>query len=334
MVRSFFGRDFSPGEAEWSAGGFDAAAWAQLEEMGLSLLTTPEERGGSGASLAEAAVLLHALGRAGAQVPYGEHDLLAGWLANRAGLPDVQGPTSVVLVGEPVSAGATVSAGGASGVSRLLVVARGQGEAWTVQDLSGEAFEAVATGDEPGTALRSEVRITADAEARALDAADGRELRARGALVRALLIVGSLERSVAESVQHASVRTQFGRPLTRFQAVQALLAEAAAETAAATAAVEAAVVAWIEAGEFTVAVERAVAVAKSMSSHAVDPVTRNAHQVFGAIGTTREHALHRFTLPPLGWRHDFGGAAEWDEEFATGAVAAGAGALWASIAAA
>ncbi len=39
---------------------------------------------------------------------------------------------------------------------------------------------------------------------------------------------------------------------------------------------------------------------------------RNAHQVHGAIGTTREHVLHRVTIPILAWTNDFGSVAEWD----------------------
>jgi len=97
------------------------------------------------------------------------------------------------------------------------------------------------------------------------------------------------------------------------------------------AATEAAVVAWVEAGEATDAVERAVAVAKSCVSHAVEPVTRNAHQVLGAMGTTLEHGLHRSTLPLLRWRNDFGSARRWDLEIARGAVSPGEG-LWAQLA--
>ena len=38
-----------------------------------------------------------------------------------------------------------------------------------------------------------------------------------------------------------------------------------------------------------------VAVARSCAGHAASVVVRNAHQVHGAIGTTREHRLHEFT---------------------------------------
>ena len=39
-----------------------------------------------------------------------------------------------------------------------------------------------------------------------------------------------------------------------------------------------------------------------------------AHQVFGAIGFTQEHVLHRFTLRMLSWRDDFGNESYWAAE--------------------
>ncbi|MFT4233175.1 MAG: acyl-CoA dehydrogenase family protein [Leucobacter sp.] len=340
MVRSFFTREIDADARAAEAGGFDAEVWGQLEEMGLALLTTPESRGGSDATWAEAATLLHAVGRYGIAVPYAEHDLLASWLAERAGLPAIEGVTSLVLATAPVAAGDVVAVPGGAAVERVLVVSNPTGDAagaWAVQDLAADGFAAAGDGagsspDAPGSSL--DVRVTADTASTPLDDALGRELMVRGALARSLQIVGALERCVDEAVEHATVRIQFGRPLSRFQAVQALLAEAAAETAVAAAATEAAVNALLAAGEVTGEVERAVAVAKSVSAHAVDPVTRNAHQTLGAMGTTLEHRLHRFTLPPLRWRFDFGSARHWDRRLALAAVeaAAGEGGLWASLA--
>lgn len=326
LVRSFFTREIDADARAAEAGAFDHEVWSYLDEMGLTLLTTPESRGGSDASWAEAVTLLHALGRSGVAVPYGEHDLLASWLAEQAGLPAVAGPTSAAVVRARAAVGDVVEVPGSSGIERVLLVSR-SGDGWSMQDLAG-GFEVASADADPLPRLR----VTAPAESTALEERVGREFMLRGALVRSAQIVGALERCVAEAVEHASVRTQFGRPLTRFQAVQALLAEAAAETAVATAAVEAAVEAWLAVGEVSDEVERAVAIAKSCSSHAVDPVTRNAHQVLGAMGTTQEHHLHRVALPPLRWRSDFGSARHWDLLLARGAVADGADGLWAYLA--
>jgi acyl-CoA dehydrogenase len=71
-----------------------------------------------------------------------------------------------------------------------------------------------------------------------------------------------------------------------------------------------------------------VAVARSCAGHAASVVVRNAHQVHGAIGTTREHRLHEFTRAALAWRSEFGSVRYWDERVTDAAMHASAGALW------
>src|SRR5262245_30014317 len=70
---------------------FDEALWHNLEETGLSRLTSSGDAGP-----AEAAVVVSGLARHAAAAPVAETDLLAAWLANEAGLavPD-SGPLTV-----------------------------------------------------------------------------------------------------------------------------------------------------------------------------------------------------------------------------------------------
>jgi acyl-CoA dehydrogenase len=78
----------------------DRSAWRHLEEAGLTRLgSTPD----SGAGPAEVAVILRGLARHAVTVPLAETDLLAGWLAAKAGLevPDT-GPLTVAVDDEPV----------------------------------------------------------------------------------------------------------------------------------------------------------------------------------------------------------------------------------------
>src|SRR5699024_11319540 len=56
-----------------------------------------------------------------------------------------------------------------------------------------------------------------------------------------------------------------------------------------------------------------VAVAKSVVGRAASVVVRNTHQALGAIGTTEEHSLHRFTNAALTWRSEFGSIRSWEE---------------------
>ena len=57
-----------------------------------------------------------------------------------------------------------------------------------------------------------------------------------------------------------------------------------------------------------------------------------AHQVVGAIGFTKEHVLHRFTLRMLAWRDDFGNESHWAAELGRRVAARGADAFWPLVA--
>jgi alkylation response protein AidB-like acyl-CoA dehydrogenase len=152
--------------------------------------------------------------------------------------------------------------------------------------------------------------------------------RLRGALMRAVQITGAMDAAVDLTVRHAAERKQFGRPLAAFQAVQHLAADAAAEAALARAATDAALsqaAATQFAGDGLLF---SIAVARSVCGHSGSTVVRNAHQVHGAIGTTREHILHRVTMPILAWTNDFGTVVEWDALLEQAARDAGEAGLW------
>ena len=61
--------------------------WDQLRTLGLARLTGAEESGGSGAGWREAAELTAAAVRSGVRIGLPEHDLLACWLLEDAGIP-------------------------------------------------------------------------------------------------------------------------------------------------------------------------------------------------------------------------------------------------------
>ncbi len=98
-------------------------------------------------------------------------------------------------------------------------------------------------------------------------------------------LVGVAERALALAVQHTSSRRQFGTPIAAFQAVRHRLADAEVALAAARALVG---VAFADGGPL------AAAAAKAQAGRAHDLVSATAIQVCGAIGATREHALHRY----------------------------------------
>jgi len=145
-----------------------------------------------------------------------------------------------------------------------------------------------------------------------------------GAAVRLQQMAGALEKILEQSVQHALDRSQFGRPIAKFQAVQHNLATLAGEVAAASAAADAAAEACarleISLGE--------VAIAKVRGGEAAGTGAAIAHQVHGAMGFTYEHSLHHATRRLWSWREEFGNEAVWAQRLGRMVTAQGADELW------
>jgi acyl-CoA dehydrogenase len=157
------------------------------------------------------------------------------------------------------------------------------------------------------------------------------QLRLKSALARSIQVCAALDRILGLSIEHVTSRIQFGRPLSRFQAVQNQISDIAAEAALARGATEAALTAAVTNQWSAPNLDFLVAVARSCAGHAASVVVRNAHQVHGAIGTTREHRLHEFTRAALAWRSEFGSVQYWDDQVTGAALGAGADGLWSLI---
>jgi acyl-CoA dehydrogenase len=308
---------------------YDAALWKQLSDLGLARLTGGEESGGSGATWFEAAELLSTAAYHGVRVPLAEHDLLGCWLLESLGLPCGEARRTVCVLDEAGKASRVPWAAQADRV----VVAWQDGETFLVADAGVHELQIV-----PGTNLAGEPRdeLTADTAALASVAVPETAIKTlflRGALARSLQVCGALDRILELTVAHARDRAQFGRPLAKFQAVQHLVADIGAETALARAATDAALRAAVRNGWDDPQLEFHIAVARSCTGHAASVAVRNAHQVHGAIGTTREHRLHEFTAAALAWRSEFGSTHHWDGVLTDLALTAGRGDLWPLISA-
>lgn len=280
----------------------DEALWRTLTEVGLADLTGSEARGGSGASWPEAAALARALARHGCALGVAESDLVAGWLLEQAGAPAQQALRTARILDDATDI-EVVLARPARPVERVAVVRRDE-KGWYVSDVMAEDAHA-------GRADRAHYHLTGEA----VDTA-----RTRQALVTAIQISATLETITELTIDHARTREQFGRPIGKQQAVQRMVAIVAGETALARAATDAAVLAATDPEKPEPQVAAMVAVARSCCGHAVDPVVRQAHQVIGAIGTTREHRLHQFTNAALALRSENGATRDWDAtvlDFAT-----------------
>lgn len=305
----------------------DPELWRRLEELGLVRLTGAESSGGSGAGWPEAAELLTAAVRHRVRVPLAEHDLLACWLLEASGIPTDDAIRTVCLLDDR---GVATRVPWATAADRIVVVWPTGGE-YHAADADVTALEIT-----PGTNMIGEPRDTVSADVavmRGVPVAPAliAQLRLKSALARSIQVCAALDRILELSVEHVSSRVQFGRPLSKFQTVQNLISDIAAEAALARAATEAALTAAVTSDWSASNLDFLVAVARSCAGHAASVVVRNAHQVHGAIGTTREHRLHEFTRPALAWRAEFGSVRYWDEQVTDAAVRAGSAGLWSLI---
>ena len=305
----------------------DADLWGRLDDLGLVRLTGAEHSGGSGAGWYEAAELLAAAVRHGVRIPLAEHDLLACWLLDANGMPSDGAVRTVCLLDDH---GVAKGVPWAAGADRIVVVWQ-SGDEYRTADAEIAALEIT-----PGANMIGEPRDTVVADSpglqgRPMAATLVTQLRLRSALARSIQVCAALDRILQLSIEHATSRIQFGRPLSRFQAVQNLIADIAAEAALARAATEAALTAAVTSQWSASNLDFLVSVARSCAGHAASVVVRNAHQVHGAMGTTREHRLHEFTRAALSWRSEFGSVQYWNDQVTSAALRAGADGLWSLI---
>jgi acyl-CoA dehydrogenase len=319
------------------ATGWSERLWDALAESGFPFVSVPEEAGGSGGDVADACALLTVAGRFAAPVPLAETGLLAGWALAAAGLELPEGPLSVAvggpedtvrLTGRRLSARLSrVPWGGRS--TRVVAFAESGGRCVVVS--APTAAASVTPGRnlaaEPrDTLVWDDVELPEDAVAPAPDGVDPAALRLRGALARSAQIAGALARVTELSVRYTGERQQFGRPIARFQAVQAHLVTIAEETELAGLAAQVAALNARPDPSFD-----DVAAAKAAAGEAATVAARAAHQAHGAIGMTKEYELGQLTRRLWSWRDEFGGERYWSRELGRRLAADGADALWPSI---
>ena len=301
--------------------------WTQLADLGLTRLTGPESAGGSGAGWAEAAALLTAAVRYAVRIPIAEHDLLACWLLDTAGI-DVDDARRTVGILDETGTAYDVPWG--LQADKIVTVWK-VGNQYLVADVECSHFDIT-----PGTNSAGEPRDTVNIDTSALAGIPVSQnivhaLYLRSALVRTIQLCATLERITELAIEHCNTRLQFGRPLSKFQAVQHLVADIAAETSLARAATDAAVAAALHPGADLSKLQAVIAIARSCTGHASTVAVRNAHQVHGAIGTTREHPLHEYTNAALAWRSEYGSVRQWDEVLTTMVLSPGSPNPWSLI---
>ncbi len=312
-------------------GVWPAALWDALEESGLTVAWVPDDLGGAGAAMADGFAVLRAAGRFAVPAPLAE-TLMAGWMLARAGIATPVGPLTLA----PIHADGHIALdadGRLRGRARRVPFARNAGHIAVLAHRGNERMVAlVATPGLPisqDKSLAGEPRDTVSFDGAIPETAkptdlDEDTIQRFGAAVRLQQMAGALEKILDQSVQWALDRSQFGRPIAKFQAVQHNLATLAGEVAAAGAAADLAAEAC--AGEEIGIAD--VAIAKVRAGEAAGAGAAIAHQVHGAMGFTYEHSLHHATRRLWAWREEFGNEAVWAQRLGRMVAAAGADQLW------
>ena len=311
--------------------GWSRNLWEALTDTGLTTVGIDEAQGGSGGTAVDAAELVRLAAYSAAPVPLAEALLIGGPAIAAAGWPLADEPLAVAPQPQEIRAEKTSSAWTLSGQATAVAWAR----------IAEQILVLAASADGPilalvptsaveiveGQNLAAEPRDTVIMHAVRPESAilaagigiNAETWSARGAAVRALQMAGALEKTLELTVRHAKERHQFGRPIARFQAVGQLItllgeavaqARMAAEVAVASDNIEDLMIAKIIAGE----------AATAGSAH--------AHQIHGAMGTTRECALHWFTRRLWSWREEFGAETMWARRLGTGVSQEGPDHLW------
>jgi acyl-CoA dehydrogenase len=128
-----------------------------------------------------------------------------------------------------------------------------------------------------------------------------------GAVIMAAAIAGAGDRMLTMTIDHASQRVQFGKPIARQQAVQQQLAVMAEQV------VIARIAAQIGCAHGLVPPLETAAIAKQVTSAAAVQIAAIAHAVHGAIGISDAHDLSLYARHLHIWRTAHGSESYWAE---------------------
>jgi acyl-CoA dehydrogenase len=324
--------------------------WKGLADLGVVGLLAPEDHGGAGMGMVDAAVVLETQGRFVHPGPYVASAIGAISLVDLAGderdrdayLPQLACGATVGTVAlwepgfrrpwnEPETLavedgdawrldGAKVHVPDTVGADVIFVVARlphsGLGVFRVTPETQGVTLTATPTVD--GTRKEAAVELV-NAEAHRIGSGDATEAIAATVdrLTTAMVVdgVGAAERAMELAVEYAKERKQFDVPIGTFQAVQHLCADMLRSVELARAAAYYAC--WACDAADATERHRAATMAQAFAADSLYGVGANAIQVFGGIGFTWEHDIHLFYKRLLTLQHFAGGTVDQLEALAS-----------------
>jgi acyl-CoA dehydrogenase len=334
-----------------------AEVWNALAELGVVGLLVPEEYGGAGMGMVDAAVVLEEMGRAVHPGPYLASAIGAVSLVLDAGSPREHGfLLPAMATGSVVGTVALLEPDRRFEIDSPATTAARLGEGWVLTGTKAHVPDAVGSDvvlvtasitGEPGTAVfavqtasggvavepvktvdgtRKQAAITLDgAPGWRLGDGDASEAVARTvdrmAVASVIDGVGAAARALELAVEYAKERVAFDHPIGSFQAVQHLCADMLRAVELGRAAGYYAC--WAADDADPAEAHRAATLAKAFASEAFPQLGGSAIQVFGGIGFTWEHDIHLYYKRLLSLAYTLGSADDALEELAAVVLAAG-----------
>jgi len=284
-------------------GGFDAALWSGLAELGAFALRVPEGCGGLGLGLLDAAVLMEEVGRTLASGPVAETLVAARLLARLGGAATADRLERVIagraivslafrdLAEEPVqwvAGGAVAEAVIARDGGRIVLVGVAAGDRKTEANLASTPLAELRLGGMPHTLLA--------------DDAAGRQGFAEAIEEWKLLIAAALAGLSRQALQlaaaYARERMAFGQPIGSYQGIAHPLADLVCEVDGGK------YLNWmtirdIADGKADAGAE--VALALWWNADAANRAVSQALQTFGGYGLTTDYDIHLYNLRAKAW---------------------------------
>ncbi|GAA2641942.1 acyl-CoA dehydrogenase [Nonomuraea recticatena] len=298
--------------------------WLGLAEQGLLGLHLPEEFGGSGYGLLEAAVAIEALAERMAPGPFVPTVLASAVIAASGsdkaraellpGLADGSLTAAVALSAE-LTGDSFVLSGTAEqvlGGAMADVLVLPFGDTWVAVDASQVRIEEIKSLDLTRAVARVTLEAVAVPEDRILGEVDVPSI---AAIILGAEAAGVAAWCVRAASDYAKVRVQFGRPIGQFQGIKHKLSRmlVALEQARATV--------WDATRASGDELAYAAAIAGVMAPDAAVQCAKDAIQTFGGIGYTYEHDAHLYYRRALTLRALLGSSSSWAARVAAHALA-------------
>ena len=310
--------------------GFDPAAWSQGAELGWFSMLVPEEHGGgsvSGRGVADLAIIVEELGRVLFPGPVIATNLVAGAIASDGSGEQCEAWLPSIVAGDTIATWAVAETSDCWDGSNMAVRAKSDGDGYrlngtkTAVKFGAAAHLFLVTAVSPVGIVHALVPVATPglsvipldsldltrrfAEVRLDDvevpsanvigtpATGAEQFDSRSNLattVQCAETVGAMDRTFEFTLEYATVRKAFGRPIGSFQVLKHRFADMVLWIESSKAATEAAVAAVAH----DVDVSRMASVAKAYIGQKSVDLVRDCLQIHGGIGFTWEHDIHLY----------------------------------------